>query len=263
MSETAPAVTPRAGRLVVAALAALLPPAFRTRQAGEWLADLADLPRRGDRLRYLVAAAWTLPALRAAVRGGAAGGPVAAPYPVVTIARTLLVGLGYPVLCWLILVPARWYLLDVPALQRANGGVIDPKDLWPDPLYPLYLVLSIGTIIALAGWPLLAITLALGAGIAGPTQRGRTARQANLTVLAGLALVVGGLLTAVALAYMAGSGPGFVIGALGLLSLALVAHRGLGRATRIALGVIGLTAVYCQILAWLPVGRDMVTWFFD
>jgi hypothetical protein len=56
-------------RIAVAVLARLLPAGFRDRQRAEWEADLLDLSRR-QRLRYLVAAAWTLPELRAAVRAG-------------------------------------------------------------------------------------------------------------------------------------------------------------------------------------------------
>ncbi|MFC7531442.1 hypothetical protein [Actinoplanes sp. GCM10030250] len=55
---------------VVALLARLLPAAFRERQRAEWAADLSDLAAHGPavRLRYLLAAAWTLPELRSAVR---------------------------------------------------------------------------------------------------------------------------------------------------------------------------------------------------
>lgn len=50
-------------------LARMLPREFRDRQRAEWTADLLDLPR-ADRARYLLAAAWTLPELRAVVRAG-------------------------------------------------------------------------------------------------------------------------------------------------------------------------------------------------
>ncbi|WP_229072048.1 hypothetical protein [Actinoplanes sp. DH11] len=66
------------GRAALAVLAALLPAGFRQRQRAEWAADLADLAAHGTvtRWRYLLAVAWTLPALRAAARATtAAGGP--------------------------------------------------------------------------------------------------------------------------------------------------------------------------------------------
>ncbi|WP_203827409.1 hypothetical protein [Actinoplanes palleronii] len=57
-------------RAVLAVLARLLPPGFRQRQRAEWAADLAELAPAGPatRWRYLLAAAWTLPRLRSALR---------------------------------------------------------------------------------------------------------------------------------------------------------------------------------------------------
>lgn len=73
-------MTPAAGgslavRAVLAVLVRLLPAGFRDRQRAEWSADLADLATEGTtaRWRYLLAAAWTLPALRALVRTGRTG----------------------------------------------------------------------------------------------------------------------------------------------------------------------------------------------
>ncbi|MFI1994792.1 hypothetical protein [Actinoplanes sp. NPDC020271] len=63
-------------RAAVAVLGRLLPVGFRDRQRAEWSADLADLASEGGavRWRYLLAAAWTLPALRSLVRRGRPGG---------------------------------------------------------------------------------------------------------------------------------------------------------------------------------------------
>ena len=79
-------------RILVAALAGLLPPGFRYRQRAEWSADLADLRSAGTvaRCRYLVAAAWTLPTLRRAVRGGRT------PAPSLLSPHRLRAGLGRP-----------------------------------------------------------------------------------------------------------------------------------------------------------------------
>jgi hypothetical protein len=64
-------------RATVAVLGALLPAGFRDRQRAEWSADLAELASEGGavRWRYLLAAAWTLPALRSVVRSGRPVGP--------------------------------------------------------------------------------------------------------------------------------------------------------------------------------------------
>ncbi len=249
----------------VAVLAALLPAGFRERQAGEWLADLADLPGHPARLRYLLAATWSLPALLAATRRAGGGGGGLATYPVTIVARALLIGLGWPVLSWLVAGPGRWYALDVPALAQQHGGVVDPKDLWPlaDVLWPLWLVPTIGAHITMVGWPFLAVSLALGIGIAGPTRRGRTGRQRTVTAVAGLALMVSGLLTVIVQTGMDRVGPGFTVGALGLLCLGLAAHRGLGRATRATLVLVGTAALYYQVTAYTAVGAAMQTWLFD
>ncbi len=62
-------------RATVAVLGTLLPAGFRDRQRAEWSADLADLASESGivRWRYLLAAAWTLPALRALVRSSRPG----------------------------------------------------------------------------------------------------------------------------------------------------------------------------------------------
>ncbi|WP_436532583.1 hypothetical protein [Actinoplanes sp. HUAS TT8] len=84
--------TATAERILVAVLAGLLPPGFRERQRAEWSADLADLRSAGPavRCRYLMAAAWTLPTLRRAVRRSRATSlPFLSP-------RRLRAGLGRP-----------------------------------------------------------------------------------------------------------------------------------------------------------------------
>ncbi|MFI5494187.1 hypothetical protein [Actinoplanes sp. NPDC051859] len=150
-------------RSAVAVLARLLPAGFRDRQRQEWTADLMTLSstRAAVRWRYLLAAAWTLPALRSIVRTGFGGGPftaTAAP-TLVLVARVLTIGLGWPVISWLVAVALRYQLYDVPS-RRAAGISTATTDLWPSngPLVvlgPLWGILEMGAWIAYMGGPFL------------------------------------------------------------------------------------------------------------
>jgi len=219
----------RGERIALTVLAGLLPAGFRERQRAEWTGDLLELAdsTAAARRRYLFAAAWTLPALRGAARRGGLTAPetvVGAPATLLVLSRVLLVGLGWPVLSYLIAVPARYFLFDVPGRLARTGGMVDPKDLWPDgwafvALYPVILVLTFGAYVAILGGPLLAGTLGLSSLVVGVRRRGRTR----------LALVLGGAaVLAVVLVSMAGGLPLTVVTdvddgyGLGLLGVAAV-----------------------------------------
>ncbi len=123
--------TPR--RLVLRAavwvLSQLLPAGFRARQQAEWTGDLIALSASGagGRWRYLFAAAWTLPSLRAHAQHPGVDRPQAiVPMPTISVTalkRVVLVGLGVPVVVWLLSVPLRYYLLDVFAWHHTTIGL--------------------------------------------------------------------------------------------------------------------------------------------
>ncbi len=134
----------RVDRVLVLALGSALPPHFRVRQQAEWAADLGDLAREGRstaRWRYLLAAAWTLPTLRALARHAQVDGPGrVSPLAVPTtrmLAWAFMINLGWTLLSWLIVIAGPYLVLDVAA-QRAAGIYSDPKGMWPtgDPSLP-------------------------------------------------------------------------------------------------------------------------------
>src|SRR5207248_4160156 len=161
-------------RSVVAALGLALPAHFRARQRAEWTADLLVLAERGRpaRWRYLMAAAWTLPALRAVARRLPADGPEDRLAPVsrsvVLAARVLTIVLGWTVLSWAVMLPGRYLLLDIPG-RMAAGTLPDPGSVWPGGdqpavLAPVAAVLEWGGWAAAADFPL-PLTIALVASV--------------------------------------------------------------------------------------------------
>jgi len=263
VTGAAPATLTGALRLAVAALTLLLPRAFRDRQRAEWTADLMSITT--GRWRYLFGAARTLPALRAAARrAGLSRGPAAVvhtPGALAAPARVLLIGLGWPVLSWLLLVPVRYFLYDIPGRLP---GTVDPKSLWPDGalfwvLFPLILALTFGAYVALAGGWLLAATVGLAGAAVGFGQR------RIWFAVAGLALAAVALLTGTVVGIpMFDADAGYGAALLGTVAVGLgLWGRSLGRWRRGALVTVGLAAVAVLVAHHTSTGADMHTWFLD
>jgi hypothetical protein len=277
-----PDVRPGAGeRVAVTVLGALLPAGFRARQRAEWAADLVALasggtqPHAGQRWRYLFWAAWTLPALRAAARraglsgGDRAAGATAKPAGVtVAMARVLLIGLGWPVVSWLVAVPGLYYLFDVPG-RIVRRGLVDPKDLWPTGwlffvLYPLIVLLILGTYVALIGGPLLVASLCLAFVAVAVTMRRASGRLRASLAIGGTAVLALALCALSSSMFSADPGNGYFIGVLGAVSIALApAGSGLKSRTRIALVLVGLGAAAVCGAQLIGIANPMTTWFLD
>lgn len=264
-------------RAMVWVLCRFLPDGFRGRQRGEWTGDLLAMADAGAaRWRYLLAAAWTLPALRAHARSVGADASTPALRPglrVTTLARALLLGLGAPVLSWLIAVPVRYYLLDVPGrLANKYGDVpVDPKELWPTDgalvvLTPLWIALTLLTLVVWIG-PLLLCAIGMAIAAVGPIQRGASHRYRLTAGLVGLAVVVlAAVVAVVALALVADyvADLGVVAALLGCLAIGLALRaRGLILPTRLALVLIGCLAIAVYVTHQTAAGEAMLVWFMD
>jgi hypothetical protein len=226
------------------------------------------LPAR--RWHYLLGAARTLPALRAAARrAGLSHGPAAAAYApgaLTAPAQILLAGLGWPVLSWLLLVPLRYVLFDVPGRIASTGGPVDPKSLLPSGalfwvLLPVILALTFGAYVAYAGGWLLAATVGL-AGVAVGVRH----RRAHLAV-AGVGLATVALLAGVPMfsgAAPLDADPGYGAALLGTVAVGLgLWGRSLGRRRRGWLIAVGLAAAAVLAAHHTTAGAAMHTWFLD
>lgn len=258
-------------RIATATLAAALPEGFRDRQRGEWLGDLAALGTTA-RVRYLVGAARTLPslrrhALRHADRATAAA-PVAATLPA-TVARGLLIGLFWPLLGWIVMLPVRYYALDVPGRLARSGGVIDPQSVWPfegTPAWtmPLWVLLHLGAWAVVLGGPLLIAAVAL-VGTAGLLRRGRGRRWWLLAIGVSAIAVLAVSAWRMTLGAPVDDGGGAVtLGGLGVVAgLGAVLVRSLPRRTRAALYLVGVAAVTSFVISHTASGAAMLAWFVD
>jgi hypothetical protein len=263
----APRLT-RSERFAVTLLGLALPDAFRARQRGEWTGDLMELS--SGRARYLLAAAWTLPQLRAAVRrvgGGTPAGGVAAPHPALqTVTRALLSGLGIPVLCWYLMA-----ILPYEALHMADryntGGPVDPKDVLPHVTGLEWLTSLSWTLHAVAMLPILGGAwlisfLALAALVTGPFERGRDWRYRTAACAVGVLLFVAA--AAAAMSIQLPYEQGLTVGGLGLLALGLAARgRTLRPRRRLLLTVLGLAAVVIAVVHHTAYGADLLNWMLD
>jgi len=261
-----------ADRMAVAALCSVLPAHFRPRQRAEWTADLLILARQGGaaRLRYLLGAAWTLPTLRAVARRGPADGPrhalrVASP-SVVLASRVLTISLAWTVLSWLVMVPGRYVLLDVPG-RLARGSA----EIWPDgdqPWYvvPLVVILYWGSLGAVYDFPLVPAAVIVASVLVLLERREPWQERVRRAILRiGVIAVSGAALTLVSLlatTLTTGSG-GPLLGAIGLGAVGLGAvGRGLSRRNRIVLAVLGVATI-AMVVVNHTVGLPMVVWFQD
>ncbi|GIH02578.1 hypothetical protein Rhe02_06450 [Rhizocola hellebori] len=269
----------RAERAMIAVLSRLLPAGFRDRQRAEWTGDLVELSAAGARARwrYLFAAAWTLPALRAHAGKPGVDRPTTIVPPSLTatlLVQKILVGLGLPVVCWLIAVPFRYFLLDIPARLAPDSGMpFDPKDLWPIDgpfifLMPLWVVLSFGAWALIFDWMLVG-WLGVTALLLGLTQRGAGWRSRATSGLIGAAVVAIALQgLGVRIGLGSGSSPyqgmGLATAVLGGVAIiAGVSMRGISRRSRVLVLLTGLAAVTIYFWNQTPMGIDMITWYMD
>jgi hypothetical protein len=268
-----------AERALVAVLGRLLPAGLRSRQREEWTADLLSFSSApGTRWRYLAGAAWTLPALRrAARRGGFAELSAVDPAPGVltSMAHFLLLGLGWPVVSWLIMVPVTYLAADVPGRIARSGGPVDPKGLWPTHgpfvvLLPLEMLLALGAMALILGGPFLLGTFGASGLVLAVVQRRRG--SGYRLVIAGVGLVCLALTVLAGLAWSYGafspdslgldSGrTGAVLGlAAGMLG---IAGRRLGVRIRSTLVLLGVVAVIVPVVHLTPIGAAMLNWYLD
>ncbi|WP_157744544.1 hypothetical protein [Micromonospora viridifaciens] len=270
---------PPAERAAVALLSRLLPAGFRARQRDEWTADLLSFTSgAGTRWRYLAGAAWTLPALRrAARRGGFADLSTVAPAPGVlaSMAHLFLLGLGWPVVSWLIMVPVTYLAADIPGRLALTGGPVDPKSLWPTDgplvvLLPLQLLLHLGASAVILGGPFLLGTFGASGLVSAVAQRRRSGRYRlviagvglaflALTVVAGLAWSYGAFYPD-ALGLDSGRTAAVLGAAAGILALA---GRRLGARIRTALAALGVLAITVPFVHLTTTGAAMLNWYLD
>ncbi|MER7007132.1 hypothetical protein ABT297_29405 [Dactylosporangium sp. NPDC000555] len=260
-------------RVLMAAFGTALPAHFRARQRAEWAADLADLAREGrptDRWRYLLAAAWTLPSLRAVARRAQVDGPRSVSSPALPTTRMLAwvvaISLGWTVLSWL-LVMAGPYTFEVPARQAA-GIDSDPKTMWPggDPSLPLPLrvALVLGAYAAIGLDPLLvAVVCVVTVGFL-LRSRGQAWRDRLRTLARGAFLGLMMLaLAAVDLFALTMFTGGVALSVTGIVATGLAMSRfGLPRRWRVALGLLAV-AGFAVVIIDNTFGWAMVVWFRD
>ncbi len=273
----------RAQRGAIWLLCRFLPEGFRNRQRDEWTGDLIAIGATGQ-WRYLFAAAWTLPALRAHAGKPGVDRPhtmvLAPPLSVTTLYRVILIGLGLPVLSWLIAIPFRYYLLDIPGIfaamaQQQYAGPFDPKDLWPMDgpfvvLIPLWVILTVLSWAVIVSY-LLVTWIGIATLIAGTARRRIGAKHRIISALIGVTIMAAAITVG-----EAGRSMGWIPASVRLMdeglttavvgALALVfafSARGLARRRRITVIVIGLTAIAIHAWHYTEIGQAMLNWHLD
>lgn len=256
---------------VVALLCLLLPAGFRERQRGEWTGDLLVLAEGNPaaRGRYLLGAARTIPSLRSAISRRDDALLEVPPGVRATLARVFLLGLAWPILSWLLWVPARYYALDIPGRLARIDYALDPQSVWPfdsSPLWlaPLWAVPHLGAWAAVLGGPyLLAAVGAVGTATAALRRRRR--RVHPLTVaLAALFAVLGVVLLAAFPSGSLGVDDGSTAGLLGAAAVLLgITTRNLRNGSRAALLLLGLGAIAVFLTFQTAPGTAMIVWFMD
>jgi hypothetical protein len=261
----------RAERMAVMVLCRLLPVGIRSRQRDEWTADLLALADNGarERCRYLFWAGWTLPALYAAARRGGivgADGPstvVGASGAVTMLPRIVLIGLGWPVITWLVAVPGHYWLNGV----LGHEVTAEPHG-WLRLVLLVPMLILVGVYAAMPGGPFLVGSLGLAAILVGLTRRGENRRLRATAILAGVAAAAFSLSVAFSTTYnwliASDSETGYSTGAVGAAAVVLgLAARRLSLRTRITLALIGLGGVAVLVVQHTATGAAMRFWFYD
>jgi hypothetical protein len=257
----------------VALLCLMLPVGFRARQRGEWTGDLMSLAQGNPaaRWRYLIGAARTLPSLRSSISRRDAT-PIEVPAGVqATVARILLLGMTWPILSWLLWVPARYYAFDIPGrLERSGHSImIDPQTVWPFEstpswLLPLWIVPHFGAWAVVIGGPFLLAAVGV-IGTVTALLRHRRRRVHRLTVA--VAALTAVLLTVGWAAVMNGLSThddGYIAGVLGVAAVVLGTTTGnLRNRTRVALVLLGVGAIAVFLSFHTAAGISMLGWFQD
>ncbi|GAA1642755.1 hypothetical protein [Actinoplanes couchii] len=257
------AALPRADRLWIRALGALLPAAFRERQRGEWAADLLTMAHDpAARRSYLLGAIRTLPMLRAAARGhesvlnAAASGTTAA----ITASRLLATMMAWSVSGWLT-------AALVPYLIVSNNP---DADLWgwaqgiPDPVaLPPAAVLFWGALSGALPYVLSAAT-GLVAFVLACTERRRGVGHRLGLIGLGTAMIVLAWAQVLPLYLTVLSRDGFGQAMLALATLPLLTRRAsLSRRRRLALGILAALTAVVAVVYQTPFGYDMGIWLRD
>ncbi|SCL27293.1 hypothetical protein [Micromonospora inyonensis] len=256
---------------VVSLLGLLLPVGFRARQRGEWTGDLMVLAQGNPaaRWRYLIGAARTLPSLRRSI-GRRDATPIEVPAGVrQTVARILLLGMTWPILSWLLWVPARYFAFDIPGRRERSGYSIsiDPQTVWPfegtpDWLLPLWIVPHFGAWAVVIGGPFLLAAVGV-IGTVAALLRHRRRRVHRLTVAVAALTVV--LVTVAWTAVMQGLSThddGYIAGVLGIAAAVLGATTSnLTHRTRVALLILGAGAIAVFLSFHTAAGIAMIGWF--
>jgi hypothetical protein len=244
-------------------LGALLPAGFRDRQRGEWAADLLMLAHDpAARRRYLLAAARTLPALRAVARGHESAALVTPGRPsAVTTGRVIATMLAWTVSGWLSTVLVPYLFLrtrDDASGFDMWGWLTGPAQI----LTPIMAVLFWGGLSTLLGPVLTGITSAVTLLLA-VAERRRSAGHRLGTAAASVAL------------FLIASGQyglynsryhtdGDSLAVLAMAALPLMTRRaGLSMRRRVVLGVLAAAAAAIVILYHTPFGYDMAVWLQD
>jgi hypothetical protein len=242
-------------------LGALLPAGFRDRQYGEWGADLLMLSHDpAARRRYLLGAARTLPALRAAARGHESvelarlGRPGA-----VTAWRVIATMLAWAVIGWLstVLVP---YLLLRTGGNASDFGGQEWINHPPPVLMPFVAVLFWGGLATMLG-PVLTVATSVTGLVLAVAERRRSLEHRIGTGAVSAALLI--FVAPVQLQFMErAAGDSLVLLALAALPL-MTRRAGLSVRRRVLLGVLVTAAVAIVIVYRTSFGHDMTVWLSD
>ncbi|WP_020519679.1 hypothetical protein [Catelliglobosispora koreensis] len=273
----------RAQRGAIWLLCRFLPEGFRNRQRDEWTGDLIAIGATGQ-WRYLFSAAWTLPALRAHAGKPGVDRPhtivLPTPLSVITLYRVVLIGLGLPVISWLIAIPFRYYLLDIPGIfaamaQQQYAGPFDPKDLWPMDgpfvvLIPLWVLLMMGAWAVIMSW-LMVTWMGIATLIAGTARRRTGARYRVVTALIGIAVAAAAITLGNAgreLGWIPDTfrlmDEGMTAAFIGVLAIIFgFGASGLNKRRRVIAIVIGLLAIGIHAWHYTEIGQAMLNWHLD
>ncbi|WP_033343166.1 hypothetical protein [Catenuloplanes japonicus] len=246
-----------ADRWWIRLLGALLPPGFRDRQRGEWAADLQSLAHdRAARTGYLLGAARSLPALRAAARGHDSVVLAMSERPsALTAWRVLTIMLTWSVVGWLCVA----YQFEASGHGEVVNTELSGLELWLSIPVGLF---SLGGMGAVFG-PALGFVTALVTVVHAVAERHRDSghRVGVAATALGILLLVCAQPTLNQLIF---SADGDTLAVLALATLPFMTRRtGLSVGRRVVLGVLALAAVAVVISYQTPWGHDLGVWLRD